>query len=342
MNSARNEAAQTFLQANGWGEASCQFLSGDASFRSYQRVNLGEKQAVLMDAPPDKEALEPFIHMAKYLTNNGYSAPHIYAQDLETGFLLLEDLGDDLYSRWLNENPAQEAPLYLEAVNFLVDLHNQESLPEIAEYSTELLLEESVLFIDWYLAAMIGHEKAAELRPNYLKIWQDLFENAPWLPNVVVLRDYHADNLLWLPEREGIARIGQLDFQDAVMGSPAYDLVSLLEDARRDVQPETVMTAVNHYLQQMQWDSDAFMTGYALLGAQRNLKIIGIFTRLAMRDGKDHYLPLLPRVWQHLEHDLQHPFLRPLKQWMEEILPSSSDRTLPAFDQTAKSGGQHG
>ncbi|MDG1286063.1 MAG: phosphotransferase [Rickettsiales bacterium] len=343
MPADRKQAAQAFLQANGWGEAKCEFLSGDASFRSYQRVHLGDKRAVLMDAPPEKEPLPPFIQMAHYLTGHGYSAPHIIARDLETGFLLLEDLGDDLYSHWLKEKPAQESKLYLEATNFLIDLHKrQEDAPQIPEYDTELLLREATLFVDWYLAAMLGAERAAELRPSYLKLWQDLFERAPWLPNVVVLRDYHADNLLWMPKRAGVGKVGLLDFQDAVMGSPAYDLVSFIEDARRDVAPETAMTAINHYIQQMQWPSDSFMALYSLLGAQRNCKIIGIFTRLAMRDDKHDYLDLLPRVWKHLENDMEHPIIRPLRAWMDEVLPVSNLRGIPPLETKQKSGGQIG
>ncbi len=344
MAASRKQAAQAFLQANGWGEAKCEFLSGDASFRSYQRVHLGNKHAVLMDAPPEKEPLPPFIHMAEYLTGHGYSAPHIIARDLETGFLLLEDLGDDLYSEWLKEKSAYESQLYLEATNFLIDLHQKQEKPEsIPEYDTDMLLREAALFVDWYLAAMLGEERAAELRPGYLKLWEDLFARAPWLPNVVVLRDYHADNLLWMPEREGVARVGLLDFQDAVMGSPAYDLVSFIEDARRDVAPETAMTAINHYIQQMQWESDSFMALYALLGAQRNCKIIGIFTRLAVRDNKHNYLNLLPRVWKHLENDMEHPIIRPLRAWMDEALPLTELRGIPSLETTQKSsGGQIG
>lgn len=339
MAKSRNEEAREFLTSNGWGEARSEFLSGDASFRSYQRITMGDKQAVLMDAPPSKEPLPPFVNMAEYLVDRGYSAPKIIARDFDTGFLLLEDLGDDLYSHWLTQNPAQEAPLYLEAANFLISLHRESSAPhELREYSTDLLLEEAVLFVDWYLSEMLGQEKAAELRPEFLKLWTALFERAPWLSNVITLRDFHADNLLWLPARKAEAKVGLLDFQDAVMGSPAYDLVSFLEDARRDVAPETAMTVINHYIQQMQWDSDSFMACYALLGAQRNCKIIGIFTRLAKRDNKHDYLALLPRVWAHLENDLQHPIIRPLKQWMDRILPEENNlRGIPELSNQKKS-----
>ncbi len=342
MANPRNEEALTFLQANGWGAARCEFLSGDASFRSYQRVIMGDKKAVLMDAPPEKEPLPPFITMAEYLSSHGYSAPTILARDTKLGFLLLEDLGDDLYSQWLNVKPTHEATIYKEATNFLIDLHRQTEQPDgVAEYDVERLLEEAVLFIDWYCVATLGKDRAAELRPEFIALWRELFERAPWLPNVVVLRDFHADNLLWLPNREGMAKVGLLDFQDAVMGSPAYDLLSLVEDARRDVQPETAMTIINHYIQQMQWEADSFMACYAMLAAQRNSKIVGIFTRLAMRDDKHDYLALLPRVWKHLEHDMQHPIMKPLQQWMDKHIPAEM-REIPNLKDFKKSGGQCG
>jgi aminoglycoside/choline kinase family phosphotransferase len=333
MTTAKRAAAMdAFLQASGWGDAEVSFLSGDASFRSYQRVTLKGQQAVLMDAPPEKEPLEPFISIAEYLLEQGYSAPKILARDHDEGFLLLEDLGNDLYSAVLKENPVKEAKLYLAATDQLIDMHRKNQVTiDLPKYDETLLLEEAVLFIDWYVAAVLGHEKAAELRPGFLSLWQDIFARAPFLPPVLVLRDYHADNLLWLPERTGIARVGLLDFQDAVIGSPAYDLVSFIEDARRDLQPETAMTVMNYYLQQMRWDADAFRACYAMLGAERNLKIIGIFTRLAIRDQKPHYLELLPRVWNHLLNDIEHPMIRPLHNWLDRHLPDAEQRSIPPF-----------
>jgi aminoglycoside/choline kinase family phosphotransferase len=333
-----DDAIANFLTASGWEGAERVFLAGDASFRHYERVQdvATNRTAVLMDAPPEKEPLAPFILVDHYLVERGYSAPQILAQEREQGFLLLEDLGDDSFTRLLKMQPHQEQKIYLAATDVLVKLHQQESPEEkptleVSPYNQAKLLEEVALFTDWYLVAQLGEEKANALRASYLAVWQDIIAVMPWLPSVVVLRDYHADNLLWLPEREGEAQVGLLDFQDALIGSPAYDLVSLLEDARRDVPPEIVQMSINRYLQKMNWNKSDFMLHYALLGAQRNSKIIGIFTRLAKRDGKNHYLSLLPRVWAHLQHDLRHPVLRPLKEWLDVHLPVSQ-RGIPEWN----------
>lgn len=316
------QAIDTFLAVAGWEGAERSFLAGDASFRHYDRVQKEGRTAVMMDAPPEKEPLAPFIKVGQFLGEKGYSAPQIYALDLERGLLLLEDLGDDSYTRLLQAQPHQESKLYLAACDVLAALHQHQAKElSVPEYSMEKLLDEALLFTDWYLAAMLGEAKARALRPEYLAIWSEILATLPFLLPVVVLRDYHADNLLWLPQREGVQQVGLLDFQDALIGSPAYDLVSLLEDARRDVPPEIVQMGINRYLQKTGWDRSDFMLHYAVLGAQRNCKIIGIFTRLARRDGKQHYLTLLPRVWGHLHNDMQHPVLRPLKEWMDEVLP---------------------
>lgn len=321
-NHAENIAA--FLATSGWGDADRSFLAGDASFRHYDRITAPTRTAVMMDAPPAKEPLTPFIQVAEFLTQAGYSAPKIYARDLEHGFLLLEDLGDDSFSKVVQHHPTWEGKLYFAAADVLAHLHQIES-PALAvpPYDTEKYLQEVSLFTDWYLPAILGESKAKALREEYLNLWRDLIAQMPFLPPVVVLRDYHADNLLWLPQREGVQNVGLLDFQDALMGSPAYDLVSLLEDARRDVQPENVQITINRYLQQAHWNKADFMVHYSILAAQRNSKIIGIFTRLAKRDGKQHYLSLIPRVWAHLNQDMRHSVLKPLSLWMDKHLPES-------------------
>jgi N-acetylmuramate 1-kinase len=331
----RNEAIDYFLEVSGWGGAEHRFLAGDASFRNYQRVFEGNRTAVLMDAPPEKEPLSPFINVAEYLVERGYSAPRIYSKSIEQGFLLLEDLGDDSFTRVLKTNPERELELYKEACNLLVDLHKRglegATMPA---YDRTKLIDEACLFVDWYLAAVLGERQAQAIRADFVTRWNELFEALPWLPDVVVLRDFHADNLMWLAERKGFARVGLLDFQDAVTGNPAYDMVSFLEDARRDVAAETQQMVLNHYLQQVGWDRDSFMAAYALLGAQRNSKIVGIFTRLAKRDGKFQYLNLIDRVWGHLHKDLQHPALKSYSQWLDGVLPKPS-RMAPILEDRA-------
>lgn len=320
-----------FVERAGWQGAELKPLAGDASFRRYERVFLNGKQAVLMDAPPEKEDIAPFVKVDAYLEKLGFSAPHIIAEDRENGFLLLEDLGDASYTRLLaqcglEELPALEAELYKAAVEVLAELHLQNRKEakklDVPPYDHAVLMREASLFSDWYLPAVMGHGEESRQRAEEFKaLWEEILRQNPLVNDVAVLRDYHADNLLWLPERKASKRVGLLDFQDALIGHAAYDLVSLLEDARRDVLPETVEAALVHYCALTGVDRNELMTAYALLGAQRQAKIIGIFVRLGVRDGKLHYTRYLPRVWEHFLHDLRHPALAALRQWVEAHIP---------------------
>lgn len=216
-----------------------------------------------------------------------------------------------------------EKDLYSAAIDVLVALHSSTLPSKMPGYNDELLSKECELLTDWYMLGVgIESDKA---KKDYLAIWQDLFKYKKVGDDVVVLRDYHADNLLWLPEREGIQKVGLLDFQDAVIGSPVYDIVSLLEDARRDVDLVNVSAAIDHYLGAVgSIDRESFMAAYSILAAQRNCKIVGIFARLAIRDNKLRYLDYLPRVWRHIEYDLQHPVLKELKLWLDECIPQEA------------------
>jgi aminoglycoside/choline kinase family phosphotransferase len=224
----------------------------------------------------------------------------------------------------LRRHPQQEETLYLAATDVLIDLYRWAAKADYSlflPYDNILLIRESALLAEWFLPTVIERALVAEYAEEYTKIWQALLAELPALRAVLTLRDYHADNLIWLPERKGAKRVGLLDFQDAVVGSPAYDMVSFLEDARRDVETSTVIHVLQYYLEHTHLPAEDFMAAYALLGAQRNCKIIGIFTRLAVRDGKHQYLSCLPRVWRHLERDLSHPLLKPLQDWMEKRIP---------------------
>lgn len=334
----RESAIVNFLTQAGWGNATRGKLAGDASFRHYDWLEKGGNHAVLMDAPPEKESILPFLKIGDYLVKRGFSAPKILAKDSSQGFLLLEDLGRDSFTSFLKEHPTQESKLYFAAADVLVELHQSAEIEiDLQEYNQEKLLEEAALFVDWYLPALIGEAKGASLREAYLDLWREILSCLPFFPPVVVLRDYHADNLMWLPEREGKAQVGLLDFQDALLGSPAYDLVSLLEDARRDIPPEIVQITFNRYVQKMAWDKSDFSVCYAALGAQRNAKIIGIFTRLALRDNKPHYLQLIPRVWGNLQRDLTHSALKPIKEWMDKTLPENQ-RIIPLLGEKKLAG----
>lgn len=318
----RARLIERFLERAGWAEARRAPLAGDASFRRYARLEGAKGRAVLMDAPPPEEDVRPFLAIARHLVSLGYSAPRILAADEAAGLLLLEDLGDALYTRLLAKGAADEERLYAAAVDLLADLHRHPAPPGLRPYDAALLQQEADLLVDWYLPQKRGRPSADPLRREYRALWRSLYPLAAEATPVLVLRDYHADNLIWLPARAGLARVGLLDFQDAVAGARAYDLVSLLEDVRRDVPPALAERAIARYLSAFpELDEPSFRTAYAVLGAQRNCKILGIFARLCVRDRKPQYLDYLPRVWRLLEHALGHPALKALKDWLEREIP---------------------
>jgi aminoglycoside/choline kinase family phosphotransferase len=318
----RDVLARDFLARTGWSAASRAKLAGDASFRKYERLHLDGRAAVLMDAPPPQEDVRPFLRIARLLLQHGYSAPRIMAEDPEHGFLLLEDLGDDLYASLIRQGHA-ELPLYEAAIDFLLDLHRHAAPADLAPYDEARLIDELGLFTDWYLPALTGGETPEALRREFLALWRALAPEVCLPPRILVLRDFHAENLIWLPQRAGAACVGLLDFQDAVAGHPAYDLVSLLEDARRDVAPELAEAMLRRYIAGSGSDDAGFRRACAILGAQRNLRIIGIFTRLWKRDGKPHYQAFMPRMWRLVERDLAHPALGDLRRWVDATVPAA-------------------
>ena len=328
----REEQINTFLQDCGLCDAPWKPLADDASFRRYFRVE-GKNPLVLMDAPPDKEDIKPFMAIGAYLNSLGLSAPRIVQADLANGFLLLEDLGDNTFTRLLAQpDETLEETLYQGAVDVLAALHAHtppDVLPvtesvsfELPAYDVEAFWVEAALFIDWYLPLRTGHDVPPPARESFETLWRDVLRRAILDDPVLVLRDYHADNLMVLPDRGGVAQIGLLDFQDALTGPPAYDLVSLLQDCRRVVSPDLEATMLDHYLAARHGlDDDIFRTAYTVLGAQRQTKIIGIFTRLWQRDGKPAYPKMIPGLWDLLERDLAHPALSDLKAWFDEYCP---------------------
>lgn len=322
----RDEAKQAFLNTHKLQKAERQPIPSDCSFRSYERLLLKEGESrILMDAPPEKEDVEPFISMSSYLCDHGFSAPKVYAQDVEEGFVLLEDFGDDSYTRVLdkvaNVNQQRELELYQKAVDVILALQKLPVLANVPTYTDQLLLEEVELFTEWYLPVLKNGDLSEEQAQEFLHIWKQLLPYTYILENTLVLRDYHADNLMVLSERSGIQEVGLLDFQDAVIGSPAYDMLSLLEDARRDVSPHVASAMINYYLDQMPHiNRKDFLASYAILGAQRNCKIMGIFARKMARDHNSRYLGNLSRVWNHIQNNLKHPLLEPLQLWMEKAV----------------------
>ena len=325
MPSDRAARIAAFLRREGWSGANRRPFAGDASFRRYERLTRGKDSAILMDAPPPHNDTRPFCAIARWLAGQGYSAPRILAGNLEEGLLLIEDLGDLTFGRAL-AGGADAEPLYTAAVVLLADLHGRAPPAGLAPYDEAAYLAEAELLIDWFLPA-VGGPDADALRPGYRAAWRAVLPAAECAPPVLVLRDYHADNLMWLADRAGAARVGLLDFQDALAGSPAYDLVSLLEDARRDVPPAFAEACMARYLDAAPGaDSGAFRAAFDVLGAQRNAKIVGIFTRLWKRDGKPGYLKTVPRVWRLLEADLARPALAPARAWFDAHIPPALRR----------------
>jgi tRNA threonylcarbamoyl adenosine modification protein YjeE len=331
------------------------YLQGDASVRRYARLDCnGGTSSILMDwarqpdGPPIRNGLpysriahlaedvRPFVAIGEALRAQGLNAPAIYAQDLPNGFLLIEDLGARVFAEEVRNATVDQGELWRAATDALVEL--QAAPPPASElrisdgtvplprYDEGALAIEIELLVDWYWQRIYREPPPANVRAEFLELWAEPLRALTALPPGWVLRDYHSPNLLWLPERKGVARVGIIDFQDAMRGAPAYDLVSLLQDARVDVPPELEDELFEHYCaaaasRRPGFDRDAFAFSYAALGAQRNTKILGIFARLAKRDGKPQYLRHVPRLWRYMERDLAHPKLSKLKSWYDRHMP---------------------
>jgi aminoglycoside/choline kinase family phosphotransferase len=331
-------------------------LPGDASTRRYVRLSLNGRPAMLMDQPQSAETpaasssatpderralgynavarlagadCARFIAAADYLRKLGLSAPQIIAADPRQGFVLIEDLGDGLFADVVSGD--NEIELYRGAADVLALLHANRApalLPpdkDLHPYDETAQLAEVDLLSDWFMPVALGRAANADEVAEHRALWRAALANLQHDP-VFVHRDYHAQNLLWLPARKGAARVGLIDFQDAVAGSKAYDLISLIEDARRDVAPEIAQATTAHYLGAMRaqgtpLDEASYRGQMAVMAAQRNAKIAGIFARLYKRDGKARYLSYLPRVWSYLNRDLEHPAMRGLKAWYDKTIP---------------------
>lgn len=348
----RARALERMIGRAGWGEARREPMSGDASTRAYQRLlSPSGESAVLMISPPRPdgppvrrgrsysgiarlaESVHPFVAMARGLGAAGFSAPHILAEDLEAGLLLLEDFGAE--SVVDADGPIPER--YAEATRCLAALHRMalpaalpidgERTHAIPPFDSDALLIEVELLLDWYFPKTAGTQPSGSVRAEFGHIWREALGPVLAGPTTWTLRDYHSPNLIWLPERTGHRRVGLLDFQDAVIGSPAYDVASLLQDARVTVPADLELRLLGLYAAerraaQPDFDMPAFATAYAILGAQRATKILGIFARLDRRDGKPEYLRHLPRIRAYLGRNIAHPSLARLKAWYEAQLPS--------------------
>lgn len=327
--------AEALLAQTPWSNAERVPLAGDASNRRYERLTDPDtgRTAVFMDSPPDKaEPVESFVRMAEYLRGIGLSAPEIYAEDTEHGFLLLEDLGDDLFARVLEKNPEMERELYEAATDVLVELHAAPTL-SLPSYDPALMTELAALSFTKYAQAVLG-DHDADARARFEHRFADILHSETSGCKVVIQRDYHAENMIWLPDRKGIKRVGLLDFQTAMLGHPAYDLMSMLQDVRRDVSPGTEMRMLNRYIAATGVNDHAFRTAYAVLGAQRNLRILGGFARLATEYGKPRYADLIPAAWAHLMRNLEHPALVTVSDLLRSALPAPTPENLDRLRQT--------
>jgi tRNA threonylcarbamoyl adenosine modification protein YjeE len=348
---AQWRALQTLLETSGWAEARRVPIHGDASVRAYVRlVREDGATAILMIAPPRlvgppvrrgrpytaiaklAETVHAFVAVDRGLRALGFSAPAIHGEALDAGLLVIEDLGDEGVVD--AEGPIPER--YGEATRLLARLHGAE-LPGVLPVSDgrdhalppfdlEALLIEAELLLDWYLPHILGVRPSGSVRAEFVNLWSETLMEVVAQAPTWTLRDYHSPNLIWLPQREGLARVGLIDFQDAVLGHPAYDVASLLQDARVTVPAELELRLLGLYARERKagdpaFDTTAFARAYAIMGAQRNTKILGIFARLDKRDGKPQYLRHLPRIEAYLARGLAHPALARLKGWYDAVLP---------------------
>lgn len=353
---ARLEAIDRFLSRSGWADARLLYFQGDASARRFGRVARNGHSVVLMDAPrqPDgppirdgkpysriahlAEDLRPWVAVTSTLRAAGLSSPEVVAQDLDAGLLLVEDFGDDVFGGVVERGAADQADLWRAAVDVLVHLRrvpapdviqlDDGSTHRLPDYDRAALQIEVELLLDWYWPTLHGGPAPAALRTEYIGLWNAVFDELLRLPSPGwLLRDYHSPNLMWLPRRIGLERVGILDCQDALKGHPAYDLASLLQDARIDVPEALEDQLFEHYCtvvaaKEPAFDRASFAFAYSAFGAQRNTKVLGIFARLAQRDGKNGYLRHIPRIWRYLDRNLAHAALSPVSAWFEAIFPA--------------------
>ncbi len=321
--SDRAIAIDQFLGATDWHGAERSKLPSDASFRHYVRLSGGPQPALLMDAPPPQEDVRSYMKVARHLRDLGFSAPEIYVADEAQGLLVIEDFGDDTYTRRLAAG-ADERSLYALAADVLVSLHRSAGVAKINVpiYAEHELIERACLLTEWFVPAVFGRPASSAQIDEYRALWRQALARRDGAPETLALRDFHVDNLMWIAARDGVRRCGLLDFQDAMIAPASYDLVSLVEDARRDIDPGLRDAVIERYLAAFpRQDRDDFAAAMAIMGAQRHARVIGVFSRLWLRDGKPKYLRHIPRVWRLLERSLLHPVLEPLRSWFDSNVP---------------------
>ena len=355
--SERDIQIKTFVAAAGWDDAQMESFPGDASSRRYFRLTRADEVAVLMDAPRGAESpAEPegasvadrielgynalarlagpepaaFACLSNELVIRGFSAPKILASDLEAGLLLLEDFGQGVYAKVIEADPEMEAPLYSAAVECLGEIYRssfpaemtfQNASWRVRDYDEAALLAETDLCLDWY-AKDFGREISPDMRAEFYGLYSESFAHLKSHAPGLALRDFHAENLFWLPERKSVSKVGLIDFQDALFVHPAYDLMSLITDIRRDVSSDLKDKLMTEFCDAAKIKNDAdFKTAYAVLSVQRGTKLLGFPVRADLKFGKPQYRALLPRVKRHLNEDLMHPALADIRNWFARHLP---------------------
>jgi aminoglycoside/choline kinase family phosphotransferase len=360
--SGRDGLRRAFLTAAGLADAQTERMPGDASTRSYTRLHRsGAAPLILMDAPKTDESppcgrdqtpeqrqaagynalqrlaacrIDAFVGADLYLRSLGFSAPEIVAFDVESGFAVMEDLGEDLFARRI-EAGAPPQPFYDAAIDLLIRLHAQPAPRELPvpghdpwpllPYDALALKTATDLLPAWLPKLVPGLTFGDAALTAWNALWAPIHARGETGASVFAHRDYHAENLLWLDERDGLAKVGLLDFQDAVLAHPVWDLAALLQDARRDVAPELEAAMLERYLGAgLQQDRAAFLSDYAALATLNNVRVVGIFARLIARDGKPRYRAFLPRMWRLLDRNLAHPDLAELKAWFDRYVPQTA------------------
>lgn len=323
---SRAENLNAFLAHNGFADAKRVPLGGDASSRCYERLHLDTQSWIVMDDPSeDRSSFLSFLRVADLLKQKNLSPPDIVAEDREHGFLVLEDLGDAVFAREVERDASVENSLYFAATDLLTPLQMGAVPADIPAYGPAEMAQATDLAFLWYqrdLQTKLSDEATAAI--NMLQSHLDAVDTAP----VLALRDYHAENLIWLPDRQGHKRVGLLDFQDAVASHPLYDLISLTRDVRRDVSTELAIACLGRYAANTGQDMKTLETSAALIAVQRNLRILGIFARLSRLYHKPRYIDLIPRVWRMLLEDLSNPALHPLRNVLMPLLPDPTPEFL--------------
>lgn len=315
MDEDRSSAMSRFITECGWSDSTLTSLMPDASFRQYHRLHQQGRRAMLIDAPPDRENLEAFVSISVHLHELGIRCPEIYQYDLSRGFALIEDLGKLTFTHLLNRG-VDETFLYSQAIRLLAELHNHPGACHlhIDHYDFDHFINEARLFTDWYLPATTGKRPNNDVKEHYVKAWQEVYEQLPRMQDTLVLRDYHVDNLMQVENQCAV-----LDYQDALIGSIAYDLISLLEDARRDISDDLRQNMIQLYWSLHKGvDRDDFLHHCIVWGAGRHAKVAGIFSRLWIRDNKPVYLKHIPRVLRYLEQSMKKSELKPVQNWFSE------------------------